>query len=193
MSDPPQKVPTEGDPDKSKVTSVTINFPKGFQNPKMADRKAELEKKRIKLQIMREEKERRRKEKELKDVEEAAGRSGAMGDKDQRKELDSMLSSLGVAPVADVMSSLSSVSANGTPESNNTPDTSILNSYHSARKPRKLCTVRVQETNIPPKEVVLYAKQTQTANTSGVERDGYFEDWWRPRKAQSFGYYDEYN
>ncbi|XP_026684332.1 cytoplasmic dynein 1 intermediate chain-like [Diaphorina citri] len=55
-----------------------------------------------------------------------------MGDKDQRKELDSMLSSLGVAPVADVMSSLSSVSANGTPESNNTPDTSILNSYHSA-------------------------------------------------------------
>lgn len=46
-----------------------INFPKGFQlNPKMADRKAELEKKRIKLQAMREEKERRRKEKELKDV-----------------------------------------------------------------------------------------------------------------------------
>ncbi|XP_008485851.1 cytoplasmic dynein 1 intermediate chain-like, partial [Diaphorina citri] len=79
---------------------LPINFPKGFQNPKMADRKAELEKKRIKLQIMREEKERRRKEKELKDVEEAAGRSGAMGDKDQRKELDSMLSSLGVAPVA---------------------------------------------------------------------------------------------
>uniref|UniRef100_A0A8D9B8K6 Cytoplasmic dynein 1 intermediate chain n=1 Tax=Cacopsylla melanoneura TaxID=428564 RepID=A0A8D9B8K6_9HEMI len=160
----------------------------------MADRKAELEKKRIKLQAMREEKERRRKEKELKDAEEAAGRSGVMGDKDQRKELDSMLSSLGVAPVADVMSSLSSVSANGTPESNNTPDTSILNAYHSTRKPRnKLCTVRVQETNIPPKEVVLYAKQTQTANTSGVERDGYFEDWWRPRKAQSFGYYDEYN
>ncbi|XP_021940459.1 cytoplasmic dynein 1 intermediate chain-like isoform X2 [Zootermopsis nevadensis] len=40
--------------------------------------------------------------------------------------------------------------------------------------------------------MVTYAKQTQTAS-SGHERDGYFEDWWRPRKAHAFDYYDEYN
>nr|CAI5837865.1 unnamed protein product [Callosobruchus analis] len=40
--------------------------------PSMADRKAELERKKARLAALREEKDRRRREKELKDVEEAA-------------------------------------------------------------------------------------------------------------------------
>lgn len=40
------------------------------------DRKAELERKKAKLQALREEKDRRRKEKEMKDLEEAAGKLG---------------------------------------------------------------------------------------------------------------------
>ncbi|KAE9545236.1 hypothetical protein AGLY_000779 [Aphis glycines] len=95
----------------------------------MSDRKAELEKKKAKLQAIREQKERLRKEKEKKDSlklplevmlknsilrkktfdlpkgDEAVSR-GISVEKDQGKEIDEMLSSLGVAPVSDVLSSL---------------------------------------------------------------------------------------
>ncbi|XP_035725647.1 cytoplasmic dynein 1 intermediate chain-like isoform X6 [Vespa mandarinia] len=185
----------------------------------MSDRKAELERKKAKLQAIREEKERRRREKEQKDVEEATVRA-AGADKDHRKEIDAMLSSLGMAPVSDVLSSLSSMNSL-TPEqsANATPDASLqpssINSTQSTgrRKPRELTIVSVANTNIPPKEPVVYSKQTQTVQTTHTSHDGlskssseytiysscstttpthscsagYFEtDWWRPRK-------DEYN
>nr|XP_034186370.1 cytoplasmic dynein 1 intermediate chain-like isoform X24 [Osmia lignaria] len=159
----------------------------------MSDRKAELERKKAKLQAIREEKERRRREKEQKDIEEATVRAAGT-DKDHRKELDAMLSSLGVAPVSDVLSSLSSMNSL-TPEqsANATPDASLqpssINSAQSAgrKKNRELTIVSVAHTNIPPKEPVVYSKQTQTIQTTHTSHDGYFEaDWWRPRK-------DEYN
>lgn len=159
----------------------------------MSDRKAELERKKAKLQAIREEKERRRREKEQKDVEEAAVRAAGT-DKDHRKEIDAMLSSLGVAPVSDVLSSLSSMSSL-TPEqsANATPDASLqpssINSTQSTgrRKPRELTIVSVANTNIPPKEPVVYSKQTQTVQTTHTSHDGYFEtDWWRPRKVLTF-------
>ncbi|XP_014470540.1 PREDICTED: cytoplasmic dynein 1 intermediate chain isoform X3 [Dinoponera quadriceps] len=184
----------------------------------MSDRKAELERKKAKLQAIREEKERRRREKEQKDVEEATVRAAGT-DKDQRKEIDAMLSSLGVAPVSDVLSSLSSMNSL-TPEqsANATPDASLqpssINSAQSAgrRKNRELTIVSVAHTNIPPKEPVVYSKQTQTIQTTHTSHDGlstsssaytiysscstttpthscsagYFEtDWWRPRKGGS--------
>ncbi|XP_061942748.1 cytoplasmic dynein 1 intermediate chain isoform X30 [Apis cerana] len=159
----------------------------------MSDRKAELERKKAKLQAIREEKERRRREKEQKDVEEATVRAAGT-DKDHRKELDAMLSSLGVAPVSDVLSSLSSMNSL-TPEqsANATPDASLqpssINSAQSIsarKKNRELTIVSVAHTNIPPKEPVVYTKQTQTIQTSHTSHDGYFEtDWWRPRKGGS--------
>ncbi|XP_046436686.1 cytoplasmic dynein 1 intermediate chain isoform X16 [Neodiprion pinetum] len=160
----------------------------------MSDRKAELERKKAKLQAIREEKERRRKEKEQKDVEEATVRA-AGADKDHRKDLDAMLSSLGVAPVSDVLSSLSSMNSL-TPEqsANATPDASLqpssINSVQSIpgrrKAPRDLTAVSVAHTDIPPKEPVVYSKQTQTAQTTHTSHDGYFEtDWWRPRKGGS--------
>ncbi|XP_035725676.1 cytoplasmic dynein 1 intermediate chain-like isoform X32 [Vespa mandarinia] len=164
----------------------------------MSDRKAELERKKAKLQAIREEKERRRREKEQKDVEEATVRA-AGADKDHRKEIDAMLSSLGMAPVSDVLSSLSSMNSL-TPEqsANATPDASLqpssINSTQSTgrRKPRELTIVSVANTNIPPKEPVVYSKQTQTVQTTHTSHDGYFEtDWWRPRKAHAFDYYAE--
>ncbi|XP_070166910.1 cytoplasmic dynein 1 intermediate chain isoform X1 [Polyergus mexicanus] len=185
----------------------------------MSDRKAELERKKAKLQAIREEKERRRREKEQKDVEEATVRAAGT-EKDQRKEIDAMLSSLGVAPVSDVLSSLSSMSSL-TPEqsANATPDASLqpssINSAQSSasrKKNRDLTIVSVAHTNIPPKEPVVYSKQTQTIQTTHTSHDGlstsssaytiysscstttpthscsagYFEtDWWRPRKGGS--------
>ncbi|XP_034124500.1 cytoplasmic dynein 1 intermediate chain isoform X3 [Drosophila guanche] len=176
------------------------------------DRKAELERKKAKLAALREEKDRRRREKEIKDMEEAAGRigGGAGIDKDQRKDLDEMLSSLGVAPVSEVLSSLSSVNSMTSENSNTqTPDASLqatVNGQTSGGKkqqPLNLSVYNVQATNIPPKETLVYTKQTQTTSTGGHERDvlschssplsGYMEDWWRPRKAHATDYYDEYN
>lgn len=49
------------------------------------DRKAELERKKAKLQALRDEKDRRRREKEQKDLEEATGKVGAPAEKDNRK------------------------------------------------------------------------------------------------------------
>ncbi|XP_043261420.1 cytoplasmic dynein 1 intermediate chain-like isoform X17 [Colletes gigas] len=143
----------------------------------MSDRKAELERKKAKLQAIREENERRRREKEQKDIEEATVRAAGT-DKDQRKELDAMLSSLGVAPVSDVVSSLSSMNSL-TPEqsANATPDASLqpssINSAQSAgrRKNRELTVVSVAQTNIPPKEAVVYNKQTQTIQTTLTSHD----------------------
>ncbi|XP_034124513.1 cytoplasmic dynein 1 intermediate chain isoform X14 [Drosophila guanche] len=154
------------------------------------DRKAELERKKAKLAALREEKDRRRREKEIKDMEEAAGRigGGAGIDKDQRKDLDEMLSSLGVAPVSEVLSSLSSVNSMTSENSNTqTPDASLqatVNGQTGGKKqqPLNLSVYNVQATNIPPKETLVYTKQTQTTSTGGHERDAHATD-----------YYDEYN
>ncbi|XP_078042270.1 cytoplasmic dynein 1 intermediate chain short wing isoform X35 [Augochlora pura] len=150
----------------------------------MSDRKAELERKKAKLQAIREEKERRKREKEQKDVEEATVRAAGT-DKDHRKELDAMLSSLGVAPVSDVLSSLSSMNSL-TPEqsANATPDASLqpssINSAQSAgrRKNRELTIVSVAHTNIPPKEPVVYNKQTQTIQTTHTSHDAHAFDYY---------------
>ncbi|XP_066976997.1 cytoplasmic dynein 1 intermediate chain 2-like isoform X20 [Macrobrachium rosenbergii] len=66
----------------------------------MADRKAELERKKAKLMALREEKERRKREKEQKEAQEAALRASNQP-RDDQQDLDKMLSSLGVAPVSD--------------------------------------------------------------------------------------------
>lgn len=93
---------------------------------KMSDRRAELERKKAKLQALREEKDRRRREKELLDVEEATQRANSGTDRNNRRQIDEMLSALGVAPVSDVLSSLSSMNSLPSDTSiNHTPDTSL--------------------------------------------------------------------
>ncbi|XP_026738385.1 cytoplasmic dynein 1 intermediate chain isoform X5 [Trichoplusia ni] len=162
----------------------------------MSDRKAELERKKAKLQALREEKDRRRREKEQKDAEEALQRASTASSLDSRRDLDEMLSSLGVAPVKDVLSSLTSITSL-TPPQTASPDASLphtdkssLVSHGGPKKLPALQVMSVQSTDIPPKENVTYAKQTQTT-ASGVSelRDGYMEDWWRPRKAHATDYY----
>lgn len=151
----------------------------------MSDRKAELERKKAKLQALREEKDRRRREKEQKDAEEALQRASVTSSLDSRRDLDEMLSSLGVAPVKDVLSSLSSMTSL-TPPQTASPDASLphtdkssLPLHGGSKKPPALQIVSVQSTDIPPKENVTYAKQTQT-NTSGVTelRDAHATDYY---------------
>ncbi|XP_034670966.1 cytoplasmic dynein 1 intermediate chain isoform X24 [Drosophila subobscura] len=162
------------------------------------DRKAELERKKAKLAALREEKDRRRREKEIKDMEEAAGRigGGAGIDKDQRKDLDEMLSSLGVAPVSEVLSSLSSVNSMTSENSNTqTPDASLqatVNGQNGGKKqqPLNLSVYNVQATNIPPKETLVYTKQTQTTSTGGHERDAHATDYYGDDEESSLPHLD---
>ncbi|KAJ8733568.1 hypothetical protein PYW08_001866 [Mythimna loreyi] len=151
----------------------------------MSDRKAELERKKAKLQALREEKDRRRREKEQKDADEALQRASAASSLDSRRDLDEMLSSLGVAPVKDVLSSLSSMTSL-TPPQTASPDASLphtdkssLPAHGGPKKAPSLQVVSVQSTDIPPKENVTYAKQTQTT-ASGVSelRDAHATDYY---------------
>ncbi|KAK8724831.1 hypothetical protein OTU49_010933 [Cherax quadricarinatus] len=134
----------------------------------MADRKAELERKKAKLMALREEKERRKREKEQKEAQEAAVRASSVPRDDQ--DLDKMLSSLGVAPVSEVLSSMSSMSSEPGGDHSGSPDKSLeANSTASPRTPSKkqpqLSVVSVQATNIPPRETVTYAKGVQTSGS----------------------------
>ncbi|KAK8724827.1 hypothetical protein OTU49_010933 [Cherax quadricarinatus] len=145
----------------------------------MADRKAELERKKAKLMALREEKERRKREKEQKEAQEAAVRASSVPRDDQ--DLDKMLSSLGVAPVSEVLSSMSSMSSEPGGDHSGSPDKSLeANSTASPRTPSKkqpqLSVVSVQATNIPPRETVTYAKGVQTSGSG----DGH---------AHAFDYY----
>ncbi|XP_042203631.1 cytoplasmic dynein 1 intermediate chain-like isoform X8 [Homarus americanus] len=158
----------------------------------MADRKAELERKKAKLMALREEKERRKREKEQKDAQEAAARASNAPRNDQ--DLDKMLSDLGVAPLSEVLSSMSSMSSEPGADQTGSPDKSLeANATASPRtpskKPPQLSVVSVQATNIPPRETVTYTKGVQTS-ASG-DGHGYYEDWWRPRKAHAFDYYGD--
>lgn len=151
----------------------------------MSDRKAELERKKAKLQALREEKDRRRREKEQKDAEEALQRASTASSLDSRRDLDEMLSSLGVAPVKDVLSSLSSMTSL-TPPQTASPDASLPHTDKSSlpphggpKKPPQLQVVSVQSTDIPPKENVTYAKQTQTTASGVTElRDAHATDYY---------------
>ena len=65
---------------------------------RMADRKAELERKKAKLQALREEKLRRQKEREQQELENS--HRVLRGEVDQKVDIDQLLTSVGVAPVS---------------------------------------------------------------------------------------------
>lgn len=134
----------------------------------LSDRKAELEKKKARLQALREEKEKRRLEKERKERSNAAAAGGAPT---SSTDLEALLHSVGVAPVSDIMDSLpsqSSLVSGETAASDPGQASAAAKSPASARKKPVLSVVQVHSTDIAPREKVTYAKQTQTAS-SGPE------------------------
>ncbi|XP_042203629.1 cytoplasmic dynein 1 intermediate chain-like isoform X6 [Homarus americanus] len=154
--------------------------------------KEEKERKLAKLKQLRAEREKRRQEQLAKEAQEAAARASNAPRNDQ--DLDKMLSDLGVAPLSEVLSSMSSMSSEPGADQTGSPDKSLeANATASPRtpskKPPQLSVVSVQATNIPPRETVTYTKGVQTS-ASG-DGHGYYEDWWRPRKAHAFDYYGD--
>ncbi|KAL5010426.1 hypothetical protein ScPMuIL_012731 [Solemya velum] len=133
-------------------------------------RKAELEKKKLKLEQMRkerQEKERIRKlgQKETEEVKKKAPQ-------DLRVETEELLKDLGIPPAAQVISPDEDTQKSIPPHK--TAPSAAPTSVQIQSKPRgKLSINKVNETSIAPRENVSYSKETQTlsAETSDKEDD----------------------
>ena len=133
----------------------------------MADRKAELERKKAKLEQLRAEKKRAEEEKKREALAAAGGKAGAGGGmKDLRSEAEDLLKELGIAPtdgsertmkteLSDSDLAASPLAAVGSHE----PAVSVK------RQLASLSVSKVTQTNIPPRELVQYSKETQTVVT----------------------------
>ncbi|XP_055942233.1 cytoplasmic dynein 1 intermediate chain 2-like isoform X1 [Argiope bruennichi] len=140
----------------------------------MADRRAELERKRQKLALLREEKARRKREKEALRNEEAALIS-LKREKDVLVETDRLLASLNVTTsIASLPntsdSSLSDASLNK----------SIVQPSPPKPKPKKvnLTVVNVHQTTVPPTEKIVYDKQSQTIHSGGSDKEAASLDYY---------------
>ncbi|UYV81510.1 DYNC1I2 [Cordylochernes scorpioides] len=158
---------------------------------KMADRRAELERKRQKLAKMREEKERRKREKEVKEAEELGGNKSPVV-KDLRNEADEFLTYFKIPRISE-MTPASSPQEGGS-EAPSPEDSLASSKLPPVRKISSLTISHVAEVSIPPKEKVLYNKQTQTSAPENSNPQDYYvltkadipsEDFSAPPSAES--------
>ncbi|XP_078331471.1 cytoplasmic dynein 1 intermediate chain 1-like isoform X25 [Crassostrea virginica] len=147
----------------------------------MADRKAELERKKLKLEQMRKEREEKNRQRKFKESgEEKKAKESA---EDIRAKTDELLGSLGIqdtpAPGKPAVQERSPDHTQGAPAAQ--PSSQI-----TSRQKAKLCVVKVGETNIPPRENVTYSKETQTIVVESAEKEGH-----RFGARGPWDYYDE--
>lgn len=140
----------------------------------MADRKAELERKKLKLEQMRkerEEKNRQRKVKEGGEEKKVAPTSSGQS-QDLRAQTDELLSSLGIPPASgnDPQAVVQPVKETVGPNEG-APATSAVTTQQASRRKAKLTVTKVGETNIPPRENVTYSKETQTIVVDTTEKE----------------------
>lgn len=134
----------------------------------MSDRRLELERKKQKLALIREEKEKRRREK-------VQAEEAVKVDKDLRTQTEELLASLGIpANEMSPRSATPEVQSSPTPDSQ--PSSAPQSGSWNTKKP-SLSVVNVNQVNIPPKEKVIYNKQTQTVST-GQDREAHPLDYY---------------
>lgn len=137
----------------------------------MADRKAELERKKAKLEQMR--KERQEKERQRKLKEATGDEKKAPGTTDVRAETDELLRDLGIPPDDGVQSSTSSSVKTSPSQSAPSGEVTPASSAHPSPRRAKpaLTRAKVTETDIPPRENVTYSKETQTIIVDPVDKE----------------------
>jgi len=132
----------------------------------MADRKAELERKKAKLEQLRAEKKRAEEEKKRG----ASGSTlptvaGTSATKDLRLEADDILKELGI-PTGDVPEAAVKVKPEPLTEET-VPDAGVSDMPVIGRHPMSALGIsKITQTSIPPRELVQYSKETQTASLS---------------------------
>ena len=130
----------------------------------MADRKAELERKKAKLEQLRAEKKRAEEEKKKGSLGSGGiPPSGAPVAKDLRIEADDILKELGIS-TADAPEAAVKVKQEPSEEEVK-PDIGVLD-VAGRRQMSALGISKITQTSIPPRELVQYSKETQTLHPS---------------------------
>ncbi|XP_014771178.1 cytoplasmic dynein 1 intermediate chain 2 isoform X32 [Octopus bimaculoides] len=144
----------------------------------MSDRKAELERKKARLEQMRKERQEKEQRRKLKDNEEV---KPGKPPQDLRAETDALLQDLGIPP--NVWNRLENSGRSGSisPTVQDTEQTNVVISGGSTRPKVKLSICKVSETTIAPKENVSYSKETQTTSVETGDREArgpwdYYDD-----------------
>jgi dynein intermediate chain len=158
----------------------------------MADRKAELERKKAKLEQLRAEKKRAEEEKKKEALAAVGGKAGAGGGmKDLRSETEDLLKQLGIeTPDA----SEQSVKPERSDSDLTTTPGGLQEQVVMTKRPvPSLGISKVTQTNIPPRELVQYSKETQTivcedttessSNLLGEDADDVLESASQPGKS----------
>ncbi|XP_046565131.1 cytoplasmic dynein 1 intermediate chain 2-like isoform X10 [Haliotis rubra] len=160
----------------------------------MADRKAELERKKARLEQMR--KERSEKERIKKSQPKSSSLSKdesvqrqqsedtkAKPPTDLRTETDKMLRDLGIPPAAEIISPDATAEKGLPPGAQPNKQGEITQTVAPSSSKRKvnLSMCKVSETNIPPKENVTYSKEVQTVASEPLDKDArgpwdYYDD-----------------
>ncbi|ESO94261.1 hypothetical protein LOTGIDRAFT_215757 [Lottia gigantea] len=126
----------------------------------MADRKAELERKKARLEQMR----RERQEKVRQKTGATEGEEGKPKvQKDLRAETDDLLRDLGIPEPSSVQTTVSKTPTGG--------EQVVHTVSTSSRAKVKLSLCKVNETSIAPREQVSYSKETQTINAEPIDKD----------------------
>ncbi|XP_061179404.1 cytoplasmic dynein 1 intermediate chain 2-like isoform X7 [Saccostrea echinata] len=138
----------------------------------MADRKAELERKKLKLEQMRKEREEKNRQRKLKESGEdkKSGQSGGQT-QDLRKETDELLANLGIPESSPTPTQPVKQSDQKSPTPSEGAPSVAAPTQITSRQRAKLSLVKVAETNIPPRENVSYSKETQTVIVETAEKE----------------------
>jgi len=130
----------------------------------MADRKAELERKKAKLEQLRAEKKRAEEEKKKgSSGGSPAAVAGLPVAKDLRLEADDILKELGI-PTSDVPEAAVKVKQEPLTEES-VADAGVSEMLATGRRPMSALGIsKITHTSIPPRELVQYSKETQTAS-----------------------------
>ncbi|XP_076092729.1 cytoplasmic dynein 1 intermediate chain 2-like isoform X10 [Mytilus galloprovincialis] len=136
----------------------------------MSDRKAELERKKQRLEQMRKERQEKERARSTRQTDEAPKPAQSQ---DLRAETDELLKDLGIPPSGPKSSSPSPTHSNKSASDTEAKQVIVTTS----RKPKvKLSVAKVSETSIPPKENVSYSKETQTAILEPLDKEENLSD-----------------
>ncbi|CAI9724718.1 cytoplasmic dynein 1 intermediate chain 2 isoform X32 [Octopus vulgaris] len=131
----------------------------------MSDRKAELERKKARLEQMRKERQEKEQRRKIKDNEEV---KPGKPPQDLRAETDALLQDLGIPPNEG-----GGRSGSISPTIQDTEQTNVVIPGGSIRPKVKLSICKVSETTIAPKENVSYSKETQTTSVETGDREAF--------------------
>ncbi|CAL1534804.1 unnamed protein product [Lymnaea stagnalis] len=142
----------------------------------MADRRAEIARKKAQIEQLRKE----RKEKEIAKKEGPVKVVSQSSPSGTSSDPDALFRDLGISITEPSAQQTINASVTSSPSSGEVASLPVTLAS-SKRRNIQLSVVKVNETNIPPKENVAYSKETQTINPEPIEKDG------RRKRSHSHG------